>query len=579
MKIKLDREKILSPAGLFFIYIIISSFVISVFRFIFPAENPPLNYFSAVWRFLGCGETIINLFPALALSALVIPFGIRKNPPDKFSSFSPRFLQKLSPSILGAIIAAGIYGLLFILILPLINNYQTDLRSQGRLYKLSVERARYFTNRGEWHEAARFLDICERIWPGGPEVIALHTETSLMLNEIYLRQQPLTSAVPSRYELTESGSLSYRQAMDLAGVAMFEERYFDAHWLASVARDLAVDGSIESQVAAEFASRAWNAVSSLEPNSRETQAYRIYHLKRDAYRALLSSDWIQSYYLFRELLSIVPNDPDGLHYINLCERGIVNMAFFVDEMELRESPAGALFSLPYGNGRMVMRFSSLSLFADAAFGIGLEILAFDREGILLWRLDAPFAKLLPLPRDTEYVSILMRALDRYDSSLRWEPDIMDFSGFAPSNAQLTLNISWKDFYLLAEIRRGFNNFSVAELMAVSQLGSGYGYVPEIFEAGIIGRFAEPVLFLPFLIFALSAGWRFRAPKKSYIWILMLGVLPLVFNGIFHFFRYSLNNIALFTVYSFGFSIAIPVFVVGCLVLFLLSLIILASQHD
>jgi hypothetical protein len=576
---KLNREKILSIPGLFILYVFFSSLLILIFRLVFPGEAAPLERFSTVWRFLRAAEDIIILFPCLVLSALVFPFGFNYSPPERFTSFSPKFLKKLSPSVLCSIAGAVIYVVLFLLALPLVLNSKTNLQSQARLYRLSMEQAFISANEGDWEEVSGFLAICERIWPRSPELSGLTVEASFRLQELAMRPvQP--NRQPGRQDLSASVQLTVSDALALAEIAMNEERYYDAHWLATLAGDLAGPGSIESATASRIASRAWNAVSSMQPNSRESQAYRIYTLKRDAYRDLVAGEYISAYYIFLELLSLAPNDPEGSYYLALCERGLSEISFFIDEMELRDSPSGGLYSFPFGLGRMVMRFTSLSVFPDSAYGIRLEMLNFDRDGRLLWRMEAPYAKIVPVSLDSgRHISIMMRALDRNDGSRRWEPVKEGFAEAPPQNDQITLNIIWEDFLLLTEIRRGQDSLTPGELMAASSLGSQFGYIPSIFDAELISRFAEPILLLPFFIFAIVLGWRFRAVRRSrFIWVPMLGVLPVVFAELVHLGRISVNNMSIWAVMNFGFSAAVFAFVTGTVVLLFLSLIILASQR-
>ena len=586
-----NRKNITSPSGIFVQYLLLSSIAIMIFRFILPFESPPINHFYIQWRLLRGLEDLLNLFPSLALSALVIPYGLRNDKPDEYSSFSPNFLKKISPSIFNAIAAAVIYGIIFILLLPAVMNQKNNLQTQGRLYRLSLEQAYSHAAQGEWYEAAGLLTICEMIWPGNPDIADFRTETFIQLNELSYRFEPYTEALglPSRLQLTEQGNLSAHElnasdALLLAERAMQAERFFDAHWLASLAGDLASPGSVESAIAARLSSQAWNAVSSLAPNTRETEAYRIFHLKQDAYRALVSNDWIQAYYLFMEYISLAPDDPEGHYFLNLSEQGLIRMAFFVDEMELEGSPKGALYSLPIASenietGRIVMRYASLSFFPDMAYGIGLEVMAFDREGRLLWRLDSQYAKLLPVIHEgRNQVSILMRALDRYNNHLSWEPRVISYGVQAPSNAQMFVNLDWDNFMLLAEVSQGYNSLDISELYAASKLGYAYGYLPQIFEAELISRFAEPVLFLPLLILFLSLGWRYRSYKKPmFIWLPMLGVLPLVFNSLFLLYRSFLDNLSIWAVISFGFTFSIVIFSASTIALFIIALIILSSQ--
>ena len=173
----------------------------------------------------------------------------------------------------------------------------------------------------------------------------------------------------------------------------------------------------------------------------------------------------------------------------------------------------------------------------------------------------------------------MRALDRYDQNIRWEPVAHGFAEPPPDGALLALNVAWDDFVLLSIIRRGQDNLSAGELMRASALGPQFGYIPQLFEAELIHRFADPLFYLPILIFTLVLGWHFRAVRKSrFTWIPMLFALPLVFNGIIQMGRAFLLNMSVWTVFSFGFTFAIFAFSLSLVLLLFLSLIVLASQH-
>ena len=579
---KLNRETLFSPSGIFFLYIFVSSLVIMCFRWIFPGEGPPLGYFNFTWRLVQGGKSLIDLFPALALSALVIPFGLRAHPPQNFSSFSPNFLKNLSPLIFSAIAAAGIYAFLFILVQPLILNHEANLRAQARLWRLSSEQARYQAARGNWLDVYRFVAICDNIWPDSPEMSDLKDETYVQTQYITLRglPRPERDRPITWRDLAGAQPLTSTGAILLAEAAMEEERFYDAHWLATVAAELAGPGSAETARAVLIAAEAWNAANSLEPNSEQLEAFAVFHLKRRAYMALDSGDFLSSYYLFQELINQAPRDAEAAHFLSLSEQGLASMAFFIDEMNLREYPQGATISLPQADGRLVMNFSSLSVYPDSAYGFGMEILSFDQAGRLIWSLTAPYAKILPLSQgERGRITVLMRALDRYDEAYRYEPLIQNFGGNTPENALLILDMNLNDFQLIAGLRRGKDNLNIGELITASRIAHDYGHLPEVFEAELISRFTEPVLFLPILVLILIFGWRFRAIRKPrFIWIPLLGVLPLVFSGVVHFIRNVLSNFSVWSVIYLGFPFTIILVSIVTLALYIFSLIALASQR-
>ena len=582
--VKIGKETFSSPLGIFIIYILGAALVIMGFRFIFPGEAAPLACFSSSWRLIRGFLDYLGLFPALVLSALVIPFGFRIYAQEKIKPFSPQFLQSLRMSIITVIVAGTLYGLLFSLALPLAQDFEENLRFQGRLYQLARERAQEHAANEEWAEAAQFTAVCERIWPNGPEISKLKTEVDIRSEEVRLSHgsEDNNTGTAFRPSLPGPQAVNATEALTMAETALAEERYFDAHWLATLAGHLARPGSVETAEAARLAGRAWDGVNSLAPSAREAKAYNTFRLKKEGYEALVAQEWIRSYYIFRELAGISPEDPDAAKYLALSEQGLGQTAFFIDEMELSlgEILTGAVFSLPLGPGRLVMRISSLSTSPDSAYGMGIEMMAFDRDGRPLWSMEAPYAKILPLTLDSgPAVAVLMRALDRTDQSKQWEPVKQGMGQSAPDGAQMILEVSWDNFLLLSNVNRGLSGLSPADLKRAAEYLGSYGYQSEVFEAELLRRFAEPLLLLPLGVFAIVIGWRYRAVKRPrYMGIPMLGILPLVFYGTVHLCRGWINNMGIWAVLSLGFTTAAVFFAAAFTLLLILSLIILAAQH-
>jgi len=582
---KFDFSVFISPLGIFFIYILLSGVVIIAFRFFFPSEAVPLACFSTKWRFTVGLLEYFSLFPALTLSALVIPFGFIIRPTtDRSPPFSPKFFQSLTSSIITAITASAIYGLLFFLIIPLVQTQRTNLLSEARLYTLAKERAQESAARGEWDETIQFTAICEGIWPNGPEHSRLKLEAEIRTEGERLASMDYPDTLSVSQGVKGSTPVNATEAIALAETALAEERYYDAHWLATLAERLAKPDSVEVATATRIAGRAWSGVNSLSPNSRETQTYNIYRLKREGYEALVIGEWIRSYYIFLELMNLTPDDPDVQKYFVLSEEGVKQASFFVDEIEvtLGRILSGAVYSLPLGTGRLGMRISSLSASPDTAYGIGVEIMAFDTEGRNLWSMEAPYAKIVPTTLDSvPSTVILLRALDRTDKNKRWEPVIKGTGISAPpGSAEVVLPVSWDNFNLISNVRRGLSTLSSADLkIAADNLGS-CGYLPQVFEAELLERFIRPLFLLPLGILSIALGWRLRALKRPrYMAVPMLGILPIVFNGSVHFSRSFLNHLGIWAITSLGFTSAAIFFGAGILVLLILSLIILAAKPN
>jgi hypothetical protein len=614
---KINREIFRAPQIIFIMYIAAAAALIMGFRFIFPGEAVPLPIFSRNWRLIRGALDLLAFFPALVMSALVVPFGLAVYE-DYYTSFSPKFFQRLMAPIVTAICAAAVYGLLFFLALPLAEDYEENMRYRGELYRLAKERGQTHARAGEWLEASQFIGICDGIWPNSPELAALRAEIDIHLDEYQFEETGGRAAARAELAVDRRGASvsslpGQRQPLDAAdaiaqGEAAFNERrYYDAHWYATLGERIAREGSPETAAAARLAARAWNQIESQQPNRREDRLHALYRLKQSGYEAMIAGEWIRAYYLFQELTALTPDDPDAVNFLAASEQGTKETAFFIDElkMSLGEILTGAVFSLPAGNrgqNRAVLRISSLSSSPDIAYGIGIEYMSFDAQSRPLVHLRAPYAKLLPFTIDGQRrVLVLMRALDRHDQNLRWEPEWgpraisadaisanAESAGAENANienvqhsgeAQITLDVSYETFLFLSRIRQEFSGLRIMELYSASKMAGALGYVPQVFEAEILNRLGAVLFFLPMSIIAIIIGWRFRARSRvRYLFVPLLPILPVVFNGLAHLYRSIFNTAGIWLILALGFSGALGIFIAVLAVSFVVSLIALAAQH-
>ncbi|GHV91148.1 hypothetical protein AGMMS50268_16510 [Spirochaetia bacterium] len=538
-KINVKKDGFTSPTALFIYYMIFSALGIMGFRFVFQGENPPIPYFARNWGLTQGIFELLSLFPALAMTGLVIPFGFKAEPGENYARFSPKFFQRLTGPIIIAICAAVIYGLLFFLVQPMIQDFRTNMRYESRLYRLSRERAEDHAARGEWPQVSQFIGLCEGIWPNSPELAKLKIEADIQTEEYRIRQKESAKAAANKdyWEAALSGLPGQRQpvnvieALAMAETARQEERWYDAHWLATLGTRLAKEGSPEEAEAARAASLAWNSLNSMAPNAREEKLYSLYHLKQSGYQAMIAGEWIRAYYIFLELSGLTPSDPDVANFLANCEKGTHEIAFFTDEMDMAigEALTSAVYSVPTRPrtggvfGRGVLRFSSISYFSDVSYAFGLEFISFDAETRLESHFEAPYAKIIPMTLDGQQrIVVIMRALDRYDKNKRWEPTWI-FPESAPiaaaasersiiGDTQIILDMSYENFFLLSSVKRGVDNLSIGELFTAAKNLGPYGYIPQVFESEAIYRLCEPLIFLPVAILVIVIGWRFRAKK-------------------------------------------------------------------
>ena len=180
---KINKEILKSSGFIFIAYIAAGCLCIMIFRLIFPGEASPLPVFAGHWRSVRSLLEIITLFPALALSALAVPFGLAGDD-DGYTKFSPQLFQRLMSPVITAIVAAAIYALLFFLALPLAQNSEEDMRFKGELYRMAKTQAQKHGNAREWVEASQFIGICDSVWKDSPELDDLRADVDIHLDEM-----------------------------------------------------------------------------------------------------------------------------------------------------------------------------------------------------------------------------------------------------------------------------------------------------------------------------------------------------------------------------------------------------------
>ena len=577
------------PQMIFLIYVLAGSLLIMLFRYIFPGAEAPLLIYSKNWRSIQGLLEVFNFFPALALSAIVIPFGIAAYE-EQYQSFSDVFFKRMAPSVIVAIIAAIVYGIIFFFAYPTVKDKEENYRFSGELYNLAKNNANEHAQAGEWYEASQFINICDVIWYKSTELDKLRDQITINLNEDYFKE--LDEIHSARSALIENKRdkeivalyeketpIDSTEAITMSRKAFEEKRYFDAHWLATLGMRLAPNGSTQEANATRMASDAWNMISTQAPTQREERLLNLHNTKLAGYRAMNSNEWIEAYYIFKDLITQTPDDPDVVNFLAVSEINAVKTAFFIDEMNysLGQILNGALFSLPQGDGRAVIRLATITTTADVAYGMGFEYMRFDADNKPQESIISSYAKMTPITlNDKEQVLVLTHALDREHEELgtmgKWLLGSRSADG-------IILDVSYEDFLLISHVRRGLSILQIDELFNVSRKLSSAGYVSQIFQAEILNRLGTVLFFLPMAVFIIVIAWRYRTlTKPRYIFIIMLPVLPVVFHGFVFLYRSVFNTLGIWLVISLGFYPAIIAYVVALGVLLFISLLTLSAQH-
>jgi hypothetical protein len=272
----------------------------------------------------------------------------------------------------------------------------------------------------------------------------------------------------------------------------------------------------------------------------------------------------------------------------MSREGLTSVAFFIDEMNLAIGNVqnDVIFSLPSNvyspGGRLALRIGQLISFEDCSYGRDLELFAFNIDKKPLFHMEAALIKIIPVQTGGDWHSmILTHAVDREDSQTQqkatWE--VYNTTNSIYTADQFYLDLVYEDFLLAATASESTKLFFAGDLFRSTDKLKSFGFIPQVFYAGIVRTIYIPVLFLPLSIFALLIGWKYRARRKvPYSIFPMLIVLPFVFETIVLIVRKMFNIISIWTTLAFGFQMSCFISIGTAVFLFLLMLFLLAAQR-
>ncbi|MDR1030848.1 MAG: hypothetical protein LBL76_08245 [Treponema sp.] len=591
---KSAKKPFFSPPVLFILYMLVSGMVIMGWQFLVPGELPPLPIYARFWYLSQGFLVFFSLFPALTMAGFIIPYGLFANSRQEGRSFgSLKFFQGPLKIAIGATV---VYGILFFLVSPLIRDLEDNLRSQGQIFTLSKEKAQIHAAMDAWPQVAQHIIICERIWPNSPEIEQLKMEMAIQLEarqvaEIEARMKATAKSKETNPVYTgplfqqspqQRQPVNAAEALTMGTLSFEKERYFDAHWLGVLASRIAPQGSPVYIQGLAIANRSWDILGQLAPDAQDRQAYALYHQKRTGYEAMVAGNWIQAYYVFKELFDKTPGDPDVTKFLALSTQGLQDQAFFTDEIDsvVENALTDTMFSFPVTGtaGRVVVRIPWLFTDETHSYGLDLELMALDEEGSLLYQVTAPYVKLFPIDSGARsQLVLMMHALDRSELTRQYQPIWTGQDQSHAGDTQLILDIRYTDFLFLSQVRQGLDSLSMRELVAAVKTIGSYGHIPQVFQAEIVYRLSIPAVFLPISILSLIIGWKYRSRRQSLYLVPMLAILPLICNWIVVFYRNMLNILSVWSVISFGFLVSLGLFTLGLMVMLVCSLIFLATQ--
>ena len=597
-----DKKQELHIIVILAVYSLVFFVFLGVWNFTTPTAAPPLPIYWLSWPITGGISSFIQLFPALLFSAIASSFAFTIIGEFEQSRFSPQFLSRMAKPLITIIVATAVYGILLLLIQPLINDSRYRMQTQGQLFKEAKEKAADEIAREDWKEAALHLALCERIW-------SQSTETEKLRNQLAIAQdKERAKRISIEHPPTEKGYIetpegvipllpglqgpvTIREALTLAERNLARENNFDAHWYAMLAKKLTKPGSPEELEATRLAAQAWNGIADLRPTPSEKNAYRIFKEKEEGYNAILSKDWVRAYYIFNSLSKEVPSDPDVKRYLENALAGTKQVAFFQEEAEkaVGETLSYGLFTIPVLSSQgetgelAILRIESLTLLSDAAYGVNVQYQSKRLDGTVLSSVQSDYAKFTPFSGNSEQTGkpktlMILKAIDRNLNTKSWDPVWTKPS--KNKEPYLVLDLSFDDFLLASHAQTNNRNLSILELLQAQSTLPSYGFISQTFQLELLNRIMDPFLCLVLGIFVLTLSWRLRPHKKpGLIAFPMFLILPLVSFLLIEGSRITGTIINTALLIHFSFPITVVISIVNQMILTFLAILFLAGQRN
>lgn len=389
--------------------------------------------------------------------------------------------------------------------------------------------------------------------------------------------------------ITKDENITVEKAIETAEYELQNKNWFNAHYYATLAVQLADDRNADKEKAQRLASYAWNMIDKLSTTPGQEREFNLFKTKYTGYNLFQQGSYIESYYHFLDLSTKYPKDPDISFFLDLSEQKVQKSTFFVDEVsdyEFFESHTDKLLKIPsQDGGYCIIFFRGLSVLNDNKLNnlYFRDFYLFNyKNNKFEYSVYTPYSKMI-LEVDTEtqetYPVLLLNSIDKKNKDISFKAV---FTGNASSQLKSVLSgaFSIQDFYTALNSSYGVETLRLPQLLELISKFNDYALPKEILFSNIIYRISYPLFFLVLCMFAPIFGLKLSKPlsrKFQFYWILFIPFIFFTICLLILNFDIFLTHLIFYVVChsSFYFSLLIPAFLI---ILFIIFSLILGSQR-
>lgn len=448
-------------------------------------------------------------------------------------------------------------------------------------------------------KAGTYIDKALELDPKNPELLELKELCYVNNNEnidSFPANFELSEEIPTQEStpetlnpITKDENITVEKAIETAEYELQNKNWFNAHYYATLAVQLANDRNADKDKALRLASYAWNMIDKLSTTSDQEREYSLFKAKYTGYNLYQQGSYIESYYHFLDLSTKYPKDPDIIFFLALSKQKVQEFTFFIDEVsdyEFFESHTDKLLKIPcLDGGYCIVFFRGLSILNDRnlnnLFFRDFYLLKYKDEN-LEYSVYTPYSKMiLEVDSNTQktYPVLLLNSIDKKNKDISFKAV---FSGNITSQLKSVLSdlFSVQDFYTALDSSYGVETLSLPQSMELLSRFNDFAQPREILLSNIIFRISYPLFFLVLCMFAPVFGFKLSKPltrKFQFYWILFIPFIFFSISFLILNFDMFLTHLIFYVVChsSFYFSLLIPSFLI---ILFIIFSLILGSQR-
>jgi hypothetical protein len=393
----------------------------------------------------------------------------------------------------------------------------------------------------------------------------------------------------------QKGEFTLDQMVEMADRYAQNEEYYSAYYFASLVLNIDKTNLKAKSIADESLKKIKTLGLSLEDQKK--RAY--FQLKQKGYEKLASNgdeDQIDAYYIFMDLKSQNPTDPDVKKYLDISRDKVTRIRFFSDEV--RDVPVlpgreGILFVNHNSDQAIeIVSIGKMVNIEDNYYFKDIEVLSFLKNGVLLYHYTSPFGKYIHVPGTGKEPSrnyINVQSIDRTNQAKNTGVKFLAGS-IAKQNFNNLLEVKPDAIemqYLTTEkmsvSRMGFNeliSFSLAKPFSRPQPVEEFGFPKKEMDMEILLRCLNPFTFFILSLFSISAGWFFRsryAIRPPIGTLIIIPFFPIAIHLVVTLYLLIFRTLFGFTLLTVGLETSLIIGGISQVLILMVAIVILAGQ--